>query len=336
MCSMTTRVDLAVHGAATVRGAVPALFDGVRAQERSSSYFHLLDKSCDWALPFETRGLPAAALQHLAPESPTRIATAGDGVAAGDMAVQAARAALAQAARDGDAEAAADSIRWLIYCHTTIDEITNGSIACRLSHELQLKQCFPVALSQSQVAGTFIALLLAQSLLAEAAPGDRVMVVAADKWLFPYLRSHGRWGVASDGAGALVLGGMDAPAATRITSVAVASAPEPMWTPIDALTPPQPQTGHAEGLAAQALQAGGLDSAAAPVLTAAAGEDDGEPPALVALIERLRGVEAGAAGVIVLEGVHGDGSACTVCTAPRNDRAPATAARPAHPFLEIA
>lgn len=342
MCSMTTRVNLAVHAAATVTGAVPVLFDEVRAQARSSSYFHLLDKSCDWALPFETRGLPAEAMQHLAPEAPVRIATAPAGTAAGDMAVAASREALVQAA-GGDAArvpAVADSVRWLIYCHTTIDEISNGSIACRLAHELQLKQCFPIALSQSQVAGTFVALQLAESLLAEAAPGERVMIVAADKWLFPFLRSHGRWGVASDGAGALVLGAGGAASGTRITSVSVASAPEAMWAPIDdlALPPPDPRT--AQAVAAQALQCSGLDPDSVRTLVAGDRDDQGVPPPLVALIERLRRFEADStdagAGLIVLEGVHGDAGACTVAVPSRLAPAPVAGVSAVDTILELA
>lgn len=329
MCSMSIRVGLSVCGAAVVPGEVPTWFDQVRAEERTNNYYYLLNRDCDWALPFATRGLPASALAHLAPERPVRIDVSPPGVSAGDLAIQAARRALAEAERGQPG-----TVRWLIYCPTTVDEDTGSSIVCRIAHELQLPQCFPIALSQSQVAGTFVALLLAESLLADADPQDRVLVVAADKWMFPFVRAHGPWGVASDGGAALVLGGADVPARISLSAVSVASAPESMWAPVDTLTLPGLDPGDVQAAAAAAIEASGV--APASVRRSLPAADAGVGPALARLVDALQregadDAEAGT-GLVVLQGIQGDVGACTVTIHPR----PAAPLASAHETAEAA
>ena len=333
MCSMATRVDLSVCGAASVPGAVPTWFDQVRAEERTNNYYYLLNRDCDWALPFGTRGLPASALAHLAPERPVRIDVSPPGVSAGDLGIQAARLALAEAERAGQA----GTVRWLIYCPTTVDEDTGSSIVCRIAHELQLPQCFPIALSQSQVAGTFVALLLAASLLADADPQDRVLVVAADKWMFPFVRAHGPWGVASDGGAALLLGGADVPARISLGAISVASAPESMWAPVETLTLPALDPGDVQAAAAAAIEASGVEPASVRRPPAAAeASDAGVGPALARLVDALQRAGADGAdpgtGLVVLQGIQGDVGACTVTIRPR----PATPLASTHETAEAA
>ena len=336
MCSMSTRVDLSVCGAATVPGAAATWFDQVRAEERTNNYYYLLDRDCDWALPFATRGLPASALAHLAPERPVRIDVSPPGVSAGDLAIQAARLALAEMERDAP-PGQAGKVRWLIYCPTTVDEDTGSSIVCRIAHELQLPQCFPIALSQAQVAGTFVALLLAASLLGDADPQDRVLVVAADKWMFPFVRAHGLWGVASDGGAALVLGGADVPARISLSSISVASAPESMWAPTETLTLPALDPGDVQAAAAAAIEASGVEPASVRrPLPRAEAADAGVGPTLARLVDALQregadGVDPGT-GLIVLQGIHGDVGACTVTIHPR----PAAPLAPSHEAAEAA
>ena len=173
-----------------------------RASERCDGYWYLTHPATDFCLPFESRDAQLTRERMLpyapGPESTARLADAG--VRAGDMAV-----GVASNLRSRLAPEAWKRIDVVLYCYTTTDAAVFSSIPARLQHELDLKTAFPLALTQADCCGFFTALLCAGAFIAGPSRARAVLIVAADKWLFPFVRAFGPHCTYGDGAAAVVV-----------------------------------------------------------------------------------------------------------------------------------
>jgi 3-oxoacyl-[acyl-carrier-protein] synthase III len=176
------------------------LFTSVEAEEISRAYGFLWDDGAASMWPFgRLRGPGDDALRYRSPtEVPICAAPAGQSSA--DLAL-----AVARSVFDALGETQRASIDAIIYCHSSIDEAWTGSPAGRLSFELGMPRVLSFAVSQVHNCAFFTGLQIAQALLDGPEALRAVLIVAADKWLYPYVRSFGPLACFGDGAGALYI-----------------------------------------------------------------------------------------------------------------------------------
>lgn len=179
--------------------------DGVQALEQGlDEYAHLwldgIDASC---LPFGKRQPTAGDLRLLSDGAPRSVHVAPGEITEAELALAAARRLL-----DQMPPAERKKIGALIYCHNTIGmRIGGDSTAAYLHYELGLDHALPFSIGQSHCCNLFVALELANDLINGPEAMTRVMIVAADKWLFPLVRRYGDLVAFADGAGAMLLEG---------------------------------------------------------------------------------------------------------------------------------
>ena len=174
--------------------------EAARASERCEGYWYLTHPSTDFCLPFASRNVPKEWMQPYAPEAGSTARLADAGVRAGDMAVEVAKRLQSRLALE-----AWKRIDVVLYCYTTTDAAVFSSIPGRLQHELDLKTAFPLALTQADGCGFFTALRCAQAFIAGATRARSVLIVTADKWLFPFVRVFGPHCMYGDAAAAIVV-----------------------------------------------------------------------------------------------------------------------------------
>lgn len=97
------------------------------------------------------------------------------------------------------------SIDCVIYCHSSIDEDNSSVPVTRLCAELGLADPLSFSISQLHNCCVFAGLRMAQSVLTSALRRRNVLLVAADKWAYPFFRSFGPLGSFGDGAGAIMI-----------------------------------------------------------------------------------------------------------------------------------
>lgn len=107
----------------------------------------------------------------------------------------------------------------IIYCHSTPDEETSISPACRMQYALGNKRAIPFSISQQHGTSIFTALYLVDVLF-EISVADYAVVFGVDKWVSPLNRYIPDVTFLGDGAGALVLRQDDYPG-LRLVDVAI-------------------------------------------------------------------------------------------------------------------
>jgi 3-oxoacyl-[acyl-carrier-protein] synthase III len=97
------------------------------------------------------------------------------------------------------------SIGAVVYCQTSIDECNAWVPAPRLARDLQIKDPACFSLNGASSCVIFYALKLIAAQMAISTEMNSALAVAADKWMYPFVRTFGELGVQGDGAGALLI-----------------------------------------------------------------------------------------------------------------------------------
>ena len=198
-----------------IASAVPECtnFHGVQASERHFGYGHLLFPSASCALPRGKGRLDEEETLRLMPDSPVSLPVTAAQCSHADLALQAVAALREQVS----AEALA-AISHIIVVNASLNQRINESVAGRIQHALDLNDALPFAIGQSGTIGIYNTLTLVEGLCTQ---GASVLLVAADKWLYPFFRAWGDLVVYGDGAAAMLLDGRDANGWGRIQAYAV-------------------------------------------------------------------------------------------------------------------
>ena len=97
----------------------------------------------------------------------------------------------------------------IVVTNAALNQRINESVAGRIQHALGLPKALPFAIGQAGTAGVFNALSMIEALVSL---GGKVLLVASDKWLYPFFRAWGDLVVYGDGAAAILLDGDSQPA----------------------------------------------------------------------------------------------------------------------------
>lgn len=207
-------------------------FHGLRAQQRLPSSLYLTEPGSEYALPFGRWGdppFPHIEAMHTA--APVLLHMADAGVSASDLAVMAARALLPAASKPAHGD-----VGVIIYCHASANEDVADAIAGRLQYELGLSTSLVFSLSQN-LCSALMALRLASALLQEEPALGSALIVAAEKWTYPFVRSFGEVAVFEDGAAAILVEAAGRPGwqLGEIHHVNAPSAPSPFDSTVPAM-----------------------------------------------------------------------------------------------------
>ncbi|POZ62800.1 hypothetical protein [Chromobacterium alticapitis] len=172
-------------------------FHGVQAAERNFGYGHLLFPSAVHALPRGKGKLDEEETLRLMPGSPAALPVAEARLSHADLALQAVDALRRQVAAEDLA-----AVTHIVVANASLNQRINESLSGRVQHALGLDDALPFAVGQSGTAGVYNALTLIEALCAQ---GGRVLLVAADKWLYPFFRAWGDLVAYGDGAAAMLL-----------------------------------------------------------------------------------------------------------------------------------
>jgi 3-oxoacyl-[acyl-carrier-protein] synthase III len=172
-------------------------FGAVQARERNVGYLHLLLKSAAFARPRGKGRIQGDEAARFAPSAPAALPIAPPAQSLSDLAAGAATALRARV----DADVLAQTTH-IVLVHATLNQAVAESIPGRLQVELGLKNVLPLAVSQVGSLGFYAALPLIEGLLAGA---GQVLLVAADKWLYPWFRVFGDLVAYGDGAAAMLV-----------------------------------------------------------------------------------------------------------------------------------
>jgi hypothetical protein len=96
------------------------------------------------------------------------------------------------------------SIGGVIYCHESLEESIDSVAVTRLCVDLELDGALAFSLSQYHNCSVFAALRFANALLRSHTLAG-VLIVAVDKWRYPFFRSFGDSGTFGDGAAAMAV-----------------------------------------------------------------------------------------------------------------------------------
>jgi 3-oxoacyl-[acyl-carrier-protein] synthase III len=171
--------------------------DAVQATERNLGYGHMIAPTASFALPRGRGRIDAAEAARLARSAPVMLPVAPAGRSLSDLALDAVNALGARA----DAQAFSETTH-IVVAHASLNQQIVESVAGRVQCVLGLEDALPLALGQCGTLGLYAALPLAQGLLRD---GGQMLLVAADKWLYPFFRVYGNLVAYGDGAGALLL-----------------------------------------------------------------------------------------------------------------------------------
>lgn len=184
-------------------------FQGLRAQQRTPNSLYLTEPGSDYNLPFGRWGDPPyPQIEAMHAAAPVLLHMAEPGVSASDLALIAARSLLAEVEKAGldrhGQGGKGPRIDILIYCHSSANEDIADSIGGRLQYELGLTTPLVFCLSQN-LCSALMALRLATALLEEEPALERAMIVASEKWIYPFVRSFGHAAIFEDGAAAVLV-----------------------------------------------------------------------------------------------------------------------------------
>lgn len=211
-----------------------------RSETLSSHYGYMLNGTALDCQPFgrDARDIPAAELESYGATGAASVLDAG--TFACDAAIAAARTLISGA--EGP-----DRVKGLIYCHSAIDECNEWVPATRVAKELHLVDPLCFSVSQVSHCSLFHAMKFMDSQMLVEPELAKVLIVAADKWLYPFFRSFGGLGPFGDGAGALLLAA-DAGDGAVVRRVDLAPA-DPEMSPFSGAMP----AGVVDRLAARAV-----------------------------------------------------------------------------------
>ncbi len=179
-------------------------FHGLRAQQRTASSLYLTEPGGEFNLPFGRWGDPPLPhIEEMHTMAPALLHMAEPGLTASDLALGAARALLASMQAAGERSVQA-GIGVIIYCHASANEDVADAIGGRLQYELGLATPLVFCISQN-LCSALLALRLASALLQEEPELGRALIVGAEKWIHPFVRSFGRAALFEDGAAAVMV-----------------------------------------------------------------------------------------------------------------------------------
>lgn len=179
-------------------------FHGLRAQQRTASSLYLTEPGGDFNLPFGRWGDPPLPhIEEMHTAAPALLHMAEPGLTASDLALGAARALLATLQAAGGRQAQ-PGIGVIIYCHASANEDVADAIGGRLQYELGLATPLVFCISQN-LCSALLAVRLASALLQEEPALERALIVGAEKWIHPFVRSFGRAALFEDGAAAVMI-----------------------------------------------------------------------------------------------------------------------------------
>ncbi|ALJ72501.1 3-oxoacyl-(acyl carrier protein) synthase III [Burkholderia pseudomallei] len=172
--------------------------DAAQASGRYRYDGRLAPHAIRFAMPYERLDYDTHTFAHLARPAPASLPVETRGRTLSDLALEAVRDVVGAAG-----PGACASISQIVVAQASLNEHAGESVAGRMQHALGLKHIVPFALGQCGTLGLHTALPLAHGLLRD---GGRMLFVAADKWVYPFLRTYGEFVAYGDGAAAILLG----------------------------------------------------------------------------------------------------------------------------------
>ena len=176
-----------------------APFQAVQAREKNIGYGHLLYKSAVFSMPRGKGRIDAEETLRLLPTASIELPVAPPVQSGADLALEAVALLREQIPADTLAQ-----VTHIVVTNAALNQRINESVAGRIQHALGLPKALPFAIGQSGTAGVFNALSMIEALVSL---GGKVLLVASDKWLYPFFRAWGDLVVYGDGAAAILLDG---------------------------------------------------------------------------------------------------------------------------------
>ncbi|MQT99831.1 MULTISPECIES: hypothetical protein [unclassified Pseudomonas] len=176
-------------------------FQAVQAREKNIGYGHLLYKSAVFSMPRGKGRIDAEETLRLLPTASIELPVAPPAQSGADLALEAVALLREQIPADTLAQ-----VTHIVVTNSALNQRINESVAGRIQHALGLPKALPFAIGQAGTAGVFSALSMIEALVSL---GGKVLLVASDKWLYPFFRAWGDLVVYGDGAAAILLDGDD-------------------------------------------------------------------------------------------------------------------------------
>ncbi|MEE8876543.1 hypothetical protein [Pseudomonas helleri] len=174
-------------------------FQAVQAREKNIGYGHLLYKSAVFSMPRGKGRIDAEETLRLLPTASIELPVAPPVQSGADLALE----AVALLREQIPAETLAQ-VSHIVVTNAALNQRINESVAGRIQHALGLPKALPFAIGQAGTAGVFNALSMIEALVSL---GGKVLLVASDKWLYPFFRAWGDLVVYGDSAAAILLDG---------------------------------------------------------------------------------------------------------------------------------
>lgn len=174
-------------------------FQAVQAREKNIGYGHLLYKSAVFSMPRGKGRIDAEETLRLLPTASIELPVAPPVQSGADLALE----AVALLHEQIPAETLAQ-VSHIVVTNAALNQRINESVAGRIQHALGLPKALPFAIGQAGTAGVFNALSMIEALVSL---GGKVLLVASDKWLYPFFRAWGDLVVYGDSAAAILLDG---------------------------------------------------------------------------------------------------------------------------------
>ena len=174
-------------------------FQAVQAREKNIGYGHLLYKSAVFSMPRGKGRIDAEETLRLLPTASIELPVAPPVQSGADLALE----AVALLREQIPAETLAQ-VSHIVVTNAALNQRINESVAGRIQHALGLPKALPFAIGQAGTAGVFNALSMIEALVSL---GGKVLLVASDKWLYPFFRAWGDLVVYGDSAAVILLDG---------------------------------------------------------------------------------------------------------------------------------
>lgn len=174
-------------------------FQAVQAREKNIGYGHLLYKSAVFSMPRGKGRIDAEETLRLLPTASIELPVAPPVQSGADLALEAVALLREQIPADTLAQ-----VSHIVVTNAALNQRINESVAGRIQHALGLPKALPFAIGQAGTAGVFNALSMIEALVSL---GGKVLLVASDKWLYPFFRAWGDLVVYGDSAAAILLDG---------------------------------------------------------------------------------------------------------------------------------
>lgn len=174
-------------------------FQAVQAREKNIGYGHLLYKSAVFSMPRGKGRIDAEETLRLLPTASIELPVAPPVQSGADLALEAVALLREQIPADTLAQ-----VTHIVVTNAALNQRINESVAGRIQHALGLPKALPFAIGQAGTAGVFNALSMIEALVSL---GGKVLLVASDKWLYPFFRAWGDLVVYGDSAAAILLDG---------------------------------------------------------------------------------------------------------------------------------